>query len=144
MAKKNKPTIEARRRLFFIRIFCFAAVLVVMMTLISKSFDLYQLNIEKKDKEKEYEELQEQSEYLRNEIIKLHDPEYIAKYAHEKYYYSKDGELIIKIVEDNEEETKAGNNLQKEKNEWAIYGAIGGAILVGYLFIRMIIRKLAS
>ena len=35
--------------------------------------------------------------------MKLQDPEYVAKYAREKYLYSKDGELIIKIVDENEQ-----------------------------------------
>ena len=31
---------------------------------------------------------------------KLQDPDYIARYAREKYFYSKDGEYIIKIPEE--------------------------------------------
>ena len=29
------------------------------------------------------------------EVVKLQDPEYVAKYAREKYLFTKDGELII-------------------------------------------------
>ena len=36
-------------------------------------------------------------EELNDEINKLQDPEYMAKYAREKYLYSKKGEIIIKI-----------------------------------------------
>jgi cell division protein FtsB len=34
---------------------------------------------------------------LKEEINRLQDPEYMAKYAREKYLYSKNGEIIIKI-----------------------------------------------
>lgn len=40
--------------------------------------------------------LEKESE-LKSQISKLQDPEYIAKYAREKYLYSKDGEIIIRI-----------------------------------------------
>jgi len=45
-------------------------------------------------------ELQEEEEVLKSDIQKLEDPTYIARYAREKYLYSKDGELIIRIPED--------------------------------------------
>ena len=41
-------------------------------------------------------------EKLESDVIKLQDPDYVAKYAREKYLYSKDGELIIKIIDENE------------------------------------------
>lgn len=52
---------------------------------------------EKKKLDKEYEEKLEREEILNSEIQKLQDDEYIARYAREKYLYSKDGEIIIKI-----------------------------------------------
>lgn len=47
----------------------------------------------------EYQKLLKEEKDLATDIIKLKDPEYIARYAREKYMYSKDGEVIIKIVE---------------------------------------------
>ena len=52
----------------------------------------------------EYNEKLEDEENLKDEINKLQDPEYMAKYAREKYLYSKNGEIIIKI------EDQKGNN----------------------------------
>lgn len=46
-----------------------------------------------------YNEKLEEEEQLNDEISKLQDPEYMAKYAREKYLYSKDDEIIIKIDE---------------------------------------------
>ena len=42
-------------------------------------------------------ELKEKEETLKAEVNKLQDPDYIAKYAREKFMYSGDGEYIIRI-----------------------------------------------
>ena len=44
-------------------------------------------------------DLEKEKEVLETDILKLKDPDYIAKYVREKYFYSKDGELILKIDE---------------------------------------------
>ena len=61
-----------------------------------KIFDNYR---EKKHLEQQYTDLLEEEELLTSDIIKLQDPEYIARFAREKYLYSKNGEIIIRIVE---------------------------------------------
>ena len=45
--------------------------------------------------------LQDEEEELNFDIKKLEDPEYIARYAREKYMYSKDGEIIIRIPDES-------------------------------------------
>lgn len=52
---------------------------------------------EKKELEDSYVSKLEEEELLKSEIQKLQDDEYVARYAREKYLYSKNGELIIKI-----------------------------------------------
>ena len=44
-----------------------------------------------------YKEKLEEEDELNDEINRLQDPEYLAKYAREKYLYSKPDEIIIKI-----------------------------------------------
>jgi cell division protein DivIC len=44
--------------------------------------------------------LKEEENNLNSDIKKLKDPDYVARYAREKYMYSKDGELIIRIPDD--------------------------------------------
>lgn len=46
----------------------------------------------------EYSALLDNQDTLESEVNKLQDPEYVAKYAREKYMYSKDGELIIDMT----------------------------------------------
>lgn len=47
-----------------------------------------------------YSDLLEEEESLTSEVTKLHDEDYIARYAREKYMYSLPGEFIIKIPEE--------------------------------------------
>ncbi len=47
-----------------------------------------------------YTDLLEEEESLNSEVTKLHDTDYIARYAREKYMYSLPGEFIIKLPED--------------------------------------------
>ena len=52
---------------------------------------------EKKQLEKKLVKMKEKEEALKVDADKLQDPDYIARYAREKYLYSKDGEFILKI-----------------------------------------------
>ena len=144
MAKNNNITIQARRRLFFLRpISLFFAVFVVI-TFVSNSVRLYQLNNEKKEKDTKYIELQEESEHLKNEITKLNNPEYLARYARENYSYSKDGELIIKIDKEEDEEVESEEittDVNNSKIDFKQYGFIGLIILILYIIIHFVRKK---
>ena len=48
-----------------------------------------------------YFTLKDEEDKLNSDIKKLKDPEYVARYAREKYMYSKDGELIIRLPDDD-------------------------------------------
>ena len=41
--------------------------------------------------------MKEKEEVLKSDATKLQDPDYVARYAREKYLYSKDGEIILQI-----------------------------------------------
>ncbi len=45
--------------------------------------------------------MKDEEDKLNSDIKKLKDPEYVARYAREKYMYSKDGELIIRLPDDD-------------------------------------------
>jgi len=60
---------------------------------------IYENNRIKNELEKQYESLLEAEKDLNSEVIKLQDPDYVAKFAREKYLYSRNGELIIRIAE---------------------------------------------
>ena len=58
---------------------------------------IQEMKKEKKNLENQLVVLEEEKETLETDIMKLEDPDYIAKYVREKYFYSKDGELILRL-----------------------------------------------
>ena len=52
---------------------------------------------EKDELNEELEVLKEKETELSTDVLKLQDPEYIARYLREKYYYSKEGEYVIRF-----------------------------------------------
>jgi len=98
MKKVNKG---AKRRLLLL----FSVFLVLIIYISFMVVNYWKLILKNKKDVKEleikYNKLLEEQEILKTDVIKLQDPEYVAKYAREKYLYTKDGELIIKIVEEN-------------------------------------------
>lgn len=100
MTKKKNKKARARICVFFV-------VFGVIVGSLSYSFFS---NIKKMmDIKKEKDELKErlitlkdEEEVLNSDIKKLEDPDYVARYAREKYLYSKDGELIIRLPDDDD------------------------------------------
>lgn len=62
---------------------------------------ILKINEEKKSLNDKLISLKDEQEILNSDIKKLEDPDYVARYAREKYMYSKDGELIIRIPDDD-------------------------------------------
>ena len=60
---------------------------------------------EKYDLDSKLVELKEKENELQVDVNKLQDPDYIARYAREKFGYSKDGEVIL-MFKDNNQETE--------------------------------------
>jgi len=95
---KKKPKKKALRFVFFgiascvfiIYFFCF--VVNVSLDIINKYKEKDLLN-------QQLIELKEKEEELSIDVEKLKDPEYIARYLREKFFYSKEDEYIIKIPE---------------------------------------------
>ena len=44
--------------------------------------------------------LKEKEEALKANVDRLEDPDYVARFAREKYMYSKDGEIILRLPEE--------------------------------------------
>lgn len=93
----RKITKGDKRRLTVL--FCiFVPLLALFLSNMFKYWSSIYSNIkEKKELDNQYVTSLEEEELLKSEIQKLQDDEYVARYAREKYLYSKDGELIIKI-----------------------------------------------
>lgn len=65
---------------------------------------IYQNKKEVKELTIQYEKLKQNEDNLETEVVRLRDPEYVAKYAREKYKYSKDGEIIIDLNDLDDED----------------------------------------
>lgn len=95
--KRHKYTKKTKGRMFIIFLFFGAIISTLGYTLFSS---LKQINIlvnEKKRLSEEKISLKEKQESLEADIERLSDPEYIARYAREKYFYSRNGEFILRI-----------------------------------------------
>ena len=101
--KNKKPKNNGNH--IFVLIVLLIILLVVMGMSVSKVIiQIYDKYNEASELEAKLADLKDNEEKLESEINRLQDPEYLARYAREKYFYSKENELIIRIPE--KEETK--------------------------------------
>lgn len=90
---------NAKKRIVFLLF----AVVIFIVILISSVFgdvtQIYQNKSQTKQLTEKYRNLLEEEASLNSEVVKLQDPEYMARYAREKYLYTKDGEIILTILD---------------------------------------------
>lgn len=99
-AKSKKSTVKKKdNTIKYLITFIVLFSIVLIATVYSDIRSITQNVSETKEYNKLYEELLEEEASLNSEVIKLQDPEYVARYAREKFMYTKDGELILKIVD---------------------------------------------
>ena len=98
MAKRKiRYTAKTKSRTFIFIVLFGAIIFTLSYTLVNDLQKITMLNIEKKNLNKKKIELKEQQESLESDIERLSDDLYVARYAREKYFYSKDGELILRF-----------------------------------------------
>lgn len=78
----------------------FIVIIATTFTIGSYWVEIYEKYQENKELEIKLADLKDKELKLRLDAERLQDPDYIARYAREKYLYSKDGEFIIKIPEE--------------------------------------------
>lgn len=91
---------KVRRNFIIISIVYLVLGFFLLETVIKTGYELYTKSKEKREFKEELSILKEKEEELKGQVNKLQDPDYIARYAREKYLYSKDGEYILKIPEE--------------------------------------------
>ncbi len=91
VSKKDK------RRLLVLVLIFIPLLTFFVSNMFSYWSQIYRNVKETKELGKEYINILNEEEILKSEIQKLQDIDYVAKYAREKYLYSKDGEIIIKL-----------------------------------------------
>lgn len=135
---KKKVSKNVKRRLTLLGPIFIGVFIVCTITIFTYVYKIQSLKAEQAELNEKLQGLQNEEEELSSEISKLKDPEYIAKYARENYYYTKDGEYVIKIEEKSSTETA-----EEVENNRSLYilAAVLMILVVLLLFIRSIIKK---
>ena len=100
--KVTKQKSTSRIGLYFL--FFILSLVILVATVFS---DVQQVISNKRETEalnSKYIELLEEEASLNSQVIKLQDPEYRARYARENQMYTGDGETILIIIDEEDEE----------------------------------------
>jgi cell division protein DivIC len=92
-----KKTKKEKKRLFVIS----AVIILLIISLVSSVAGDWTKIMENKSKitslNRKYNNLLSEEEKLVSEVTKLQDDDYVLRYAKEKFLYSEDGEVIIRM-----------------------------------------------
>lgn len=88
---------KKRKRVFLTAITCLFIIGISVASSFNNISKIREKKLEKASLTRRLEELKEEQKTLSDDVEKLKNPEYAARYAREKYLYSKDGEKILKI-----------------------------------------------
>lgn len=99
VVKKKKVKRLVRGRLFLAFIFFGTIITGLSYQFFGNIKEINEMRKRKEFLKKELIKLSDEEKALESDIQKLEDPTYVARYAREKYLYSKDGELVIRIQE---------------------------------------------
>lgn len=88
---------KAKRRLLFISLTILGLLVSLGATVYPKFIDAKEKTKLKESLTKQYNELLDTESQLKSEVAKMQNPDYVARYAKEKYLYSDDDEIIIRI-----------------------------------------------
>ena len=98
--RKRKAQRKMRTRLMLFGVGSFIIIFAMTFTIGKYWLEIFEKYHEKKDLDNKLTSLKEKEEELKVDANKLQNPDYIARYAREKYLYSKDGEYILQIPEE--------------------------------------------
>ena len=98
--------VKRKPRKFTLRFLVFGIFSIIIISAVLGSLSRVWVNIyakyrEKKKLEEQLIVLRENGESLSIDVEKLQDPEYIARYLREKYFYSGDREYIIRLPQED-------------------------------------------
>lgn len=101
MKQKGRKRVKSKslRRKTILSLFCFMTIFFLMFLIGKNIVNIAKKYDEKKSLESDLSLLQETEVELKNEALMLQDPDYIARYAREKYFFSKNGEIILILPE---------------------------------------------
>lgn len=94
---KKKKTKKSIKRIFLLGITSVTIIIGTTYTIGKYWIEIFDKYQEKKELKTKLSNLKEKEAALQVDANKLQDPDYIARYAREKYSYSKEGEIILRI-----------------------------------------------
>ena len=99
MAKRRSKKYKRRkaRKHFFVTLVCLAINSYVIYSVGTILNDVYTMKREGKELNTKLNELKDEEAILKSEVKKLKNPDYVAKYAREKFFYSGKNEYIIRM-----------------------------------------------
>lgn len=100
VARNKQSKKKLKRRMMILGVSSLIIIVTISVTIGKYWVTIFEKYKEKKQLETELVSLKEKEKELQLDAKKLQDSEYIARYAREKYLFSKEGEFIIKIPED--------------------------------------------
>ena len=93
----RKISKKTKRRLFTIVLITHTIATLFLINVGKMFFQIMEKREEEAFLIEELKRLENEEAYLKVEVEKLNDPDYVARYARERYLYSKDGEITIRI-----------------------------------------------
>ena len=134
--KTRRISKSRKRRILVLGTISIIVFACFLFNVFTYSYKIIKLTSEQNKLAARLDELKTIKENKENEIEKLNDPEYVAKFARENYRYSRDGELVI--VDTTEKAEELLRDIQKETLVYK-YILVGSAI--GFILIIAIIKR---
>lgn len=103
MVKKRRIK-KSKKRLLLLTTVLLVLIVLVAGSVFKDWMQIMDNKTEKVELMNKYSSLLEEEQQLKSDVNKLQDPDYVARYAREKYLYTKSGELIIRIPKNNDSE----------------------------------------
>ena len=101
MAKKKRKKIRKfRTRMVLFVPVCLSLIVILVVTIGKYWVDIVNKYQENQRLSKELVALKEKELELKIDVEKLQDPEYLERYAREKYLFTKDGEIVLKLPDE--------------------------------------------
>lgn len=116
---KKKKVNKAKRRMKWLSVILIILIVLVIHSVFNDWTQIFENRRLKGELTSQYDSLVLEEKKLESEVVKLQDPDYMARYAREKFGYTKDGELILR-VEDKDKSSSSSDsteeNVTKEDN----------------------------
>jgi len=93
----KKGSKKAKRRMLFAFIMLLALIGVIFSSTIKDWQQIFNNRKESRKLNAEYQELLREEAVLKGKVTKFRDPNFLARYAREKYLFSLPDELIIRL-----------------------------------------------